>query len=91
MTLQINNLEKIPKNMLRPGRVDMVLEIGYATTNQFEEMVNDFYKNCDEIKTEILIDKLKKTEKKLTIAVIQDYFIRFRDIDDAISNIGELF
>jgi len=91
MFFTTNNLEKIPQNMLRPGRVDMVLEIGYATTNQFEEMVNDFYKNCDGIKTEILIDKLKKTDKKLTIAIIQDYFIRFRDIDDAISNIGELF
>ena len=77
--------------MLRPGRIDMILQIGYATAQQFVEIVTDFYKNEDEIKRGILIDKLKKSSKELTIAIIQDYFIRFRDIDEAISNIEELF
>jgi hypothetical protein len=86
-----NNLDKIPANMLRPGRVDMVLEIGYAAENQFIEMINDFYKDVDEIKKGILIDKLVKNQKPLTIAVIQDYFLRFRDIDEAIDNMEELY
>ena len=76
--------------MLRPQRIDMVLEIGYAERSQFEEMVNDFYKEVDQEKLTILVDKLSTNEKQLTIAVIQDFFIRFRDIDDAITNIGEL-
>jgi chaperone BCS1 len=86
-----NNLDKIPTNMLRPGRVDMVLEIGYACENQFVEMINDFYKGIDEIKKGVLIDKLVKNEKQQTIAFVQDYFLRFRDIDEAISNIEELY
>ena len=86
-----NNLEKIPANMLRPGRVDMILEIGYACENQYVEMINDFYKNVDEIKKGILTDKLVKNAKPQTIAVVQDYFLRFRDIDEAISNIEELY
>jgi GTPase SAR1 family protein len=86
-----NNLDKIPANMLRPGRVDMVLEIGYACENQYVEMINDFYKGIDEIKKGVLIDKLVKNKKQQTIAVVQDYFLRFRDIDEAISNIEELY
>jgi len=91
MFFTTNHLDKIPKNMLRPGRIDMILQIGYATTQQFVEIVTDFYKSEDEIKRGILVDKLKKSEKELTIAILQDYFIRFRDIDEAISNIEELF
>jgi chaperone BCS1 len=85
-----NNLDKIPPNMLRPGRIDMLLEISYAEGNQFDEIVNDFYKGNDELKINKLIAKLKKNEKKQTIAVIQDYFVRFRNIDEAISNFEEL-
>ena len=85
-----NNLDKIPPNMLRPGRIDMLLEIGYAESNQFDEIVNDFYKENDETKINVLISKLKENGKKQTIAVIQDYFVRFRNIDDAISNFEEL-
>jgi hypothetical protein len=76
--------------MLRPGRIDMLLEIGYAESNQFDEIVNDFYKENDETKINVLISKLKENGKKQTIAVIQDYFVRFRNIDDAISNFEEL-
>jgi hypothetical protein len=54
-------------------------------------MINDFYKGIDEIKKGVLIDKLVKNEKQQTIAVVQDYFLRFRDIDEAISNIEELY
>ena len=86
-----NNLDKIPKNMLRPGRVDMVIEIGYADKDQINLIVHDFYKGNDEIKIGILIEKLvNNNNKQLTIAVIQDYFIRFREIDEAINNIEEL-
>jgi hypothetical protein len=86
-----NNIDKIPKNMLRPGRVDMVLEIGYMEKAQFQEVVNDFYKNNDDEKKLILINKLKDNDKKITMAVLQDYFVRFRDIDEAIINIEELY
>jgi len=91
MFFTTNHMEKIPKNMLRPGRIDMTIEIGYAEGNQFTEMVNDFYKNDDDLLKDKLIDKLKKNEKNMTIAIIQDYFIRFRDINEAISNIEELY
>lgn len=86
-----NNLDKIPKNMLRPGRVDMVIEISYADRDQINSITHDFYKGNDEIKIGILIDKLVANKKDLTIAVIQDYFIRFREIDEAIENIEELY
>ena len=86
-----NNLEKIPASMLRPGRVDMVLEIGYAEGNQFDEIINDFYKGNDGEKIDKLISKLKKNKKKQTIAVVQDYFVRYRNIDEALSNVEELY
>jgi hypothetical protein len=90
MFFTTNNLDKIPKSMLRPGRIDMVLEVGYAEKQQIEEIVNDFYKSCAELKRVLLIDKLCKIEKKNTIAVLQDYFIRYREIDEANDNIEEL-
>jgi len=77
--------------MLRPGRIDMILEVGYAEGEQFDEIVNDFYKEADETKQETLIRKLKENKKNQTIAIIQDYFVRFRNIDDAIMNIEELY
>jgi chaperone BCS1 len=77
--------------MLRPGRVDMVIEIGYADRDQINSITHDFYKGNDEIKIVTLIDKLVANKKDLTIAVIQDYFIRFREIDEAIENIEELY
>jgi hypothetical protein len=52
-----NNLDKIPKNMLRPGRIDMILEVGYTEGEQFNEIVNDFYKDTEESKRETLIRK----------------------------------
>lgn len=85
-----NNLEKIPKSMLRPGRIDMILEVGYAEGEQFNEIVNDFYKESEVSKRDILIRNLKENKKNQTIAIIQDYFVRFRNIDDAIANIEEL-
>jgi ATP-dependent 26S proteasome regulatory subunit len=90
MFFTTNNLDKIPKSMLRPGRIDMVLEVGYAEKQQIEEIVNDFYKSCAELKRVLLIDKICKIEKKNTIAVLQDYFIRYREIDEANDNIEEL-
>jgi chaperone BCS1 len=86
-----NNLDKIPKSMLRPGRIDMILEVGYTEGEQFDEIVNDFYKESEKSKRETLIRKLKENKKNQTIAIIQDYFVRFRNIDDAIMNIEELY
>jgi chaperone BCS1 len=90
MFFTTNYLDKIPKNMMRPGRIDMVIEIGYANKDQFIDMINDFYKNDDKIKKEKLIELLCNSKKDLTIAILQDYFIRFREIDEAIVNIEEL-
>jgi chaperone BCS1 len=38
-----NHIEKLDQALLRPGRIDVVKEIGYATSTEASEYVSMFY------------------------------------------------
>lgn len=59
-----NHIEKFSKTLLRPGRVDLVMEIGYVTPDVFRKYVHDYYQ-ID------LAKDIKLKSNKLTIASLQ--------------------
>ena len=64
-----NHIEKFSKVFLRPGRIDLLMEIGYVTPWVFRKYVKDFF----EVE---LPENIKLKNNKLTIATLQ-FDIRF--------------
>lgn len=62
-----NHIEKFSKTLLRPGRIDLSMEIGYVTPEVFREFTRVFY-NVE------LPDDFKLNSKKLTIADLQSEY-----------------
>jgi hypothetical protein len=58
-----NHIEKLDKALIRPGRIDLCLEIGYATTETFNQFLREFYQkqvpDDFELKDELTFSKLQ--------------------------------
>lgn len=65
IVMTTNHIEKFSKTILRPGRIDLMLEIGYVTPEVFRQYVWDFYKVA-------LPKKIELKNKKLTVANMQN-------------------
>lgn len=59
-----NHIEKFSETILRPGRIDLKLEIGYVTPEVFRKYVYDYY-------GQIVTPEVKLKSDKLTIAEMQ--------------------
>lgn len=59
-----NHIEKFSETFLRPGRIDLALEVGYVTPEVFRKYTYDFY-NVE------LSEDIKLREKNITIAKLQ--------------------
>lgn len=59
-----NHIEKFSETFLRPGRIDLALEVGYVTPEVFRKYTYDFY-NVE------LPEDIKLREKNITIAKLQ--------------------
>lgn len=64
IVMTTNHIEKFSDTFLRPGRIDLNMEIGYVTPEVFRAYVRDYYG------TELPVD-VKLRNKKLTIADMQ--------------------
>lgn len=62
--MSTNHIEKFSDAFLRPGRVDLCMEIGYVTTDVFRRYVKDFY-NIE------LPKNIKLSKDDLTISEMQ--------------------
>jgi len=67
LIMTTNHIDKIDEALLRPGRVDLKMEIGYLNEATFEAMVREFYEDIPED----YFKGRKLKERKLTGAIIQ--------------------
>ena len=59
-----NHIDKFSQTFLRPGRVDLIMEIGYVTPEVFREYIYHFY-------NVILPENIELKDKHLTISKLQ--------------------
>lgn len=69
-----NYKEKLDPALLRPGRIDEMYEINYASQYQIEKMCLRFYK--DEKLAKSFAEKIP--ENKFSMSMIQGYLLKFR-------------
>jgi chaperone BCS1 len=74
--LTTNHKEKLDPALIRPGRVDMEIEFGYASKSQIEEMYKKFIPGGDR-NAKSFASTLE--DSILTPAQIQSYLMHFRD------------
>ena len=66
-----NYLCNLDSALKRPGRIDKLIEFNYATKYQIQQIYNKFFENCPNF--ECFYNKI--SHLRLTIAMIQEYFI----------------
>ena len=65
-----NHVEKLDKAFIRPGRIDVNLEVGYCTLDMIKDMFNFFYEeDCNELFTDY------KYNKNITPAELNKYIL----------------
>lgn len=69
-----NFKEKLDPALLRPGRIDEMYEINYASRYQIEKMCLRFYK--DEKIAKEFAEKIP--ENKFSMSMIQGFLLKFR-------------
>lgn len=82
-----NHIENLDKALLRPGRIDKIVNFTYATDEQIKEMFLKF-RPKDENKWEEFHKKIQPN--KYTTAVLQKFFFMNRNADNIIDCIKEL-
>ena len=69
-----NHIERLDPALIRPGRVDKMIEMNNADNNQIEEMFKRFYNESDE-NAKIFVDRLRMLFQEISPAQLQGLFI----------------
>ena len=79
----------LDKALIRKGRIDYMLEFGYAKKDQIKKMFLNFFPNC-ESQADKFYSKIKNL--KVTTAVLQPYLFKHLDSDvsEVINDVQEL-
>ncbi|KAH9452983.1 hypothetical protein Pst134EB_016924 [Puccinia striiformis f. sp. tritici] len=86
-----NHLEKLDRALIRPGRIDLSLQIGNATLHQTLELFQKFYED-----PKLIIEMEKKlihvfrNGGSFSMAALQGLFIRYRDGNLAIQELDQV-
>jgi len=81
-----NHPEKLDKAFIRPGRIDVNLEVGFCDKDMIEEMFSFFYdKNCYEYLKDVKYNK-KITPAELNKIVLSNY----NNVNDSIRELKEV-
>lgn len=83
-----NHKELLDKALLRPGRIDKLLYLDYASKYQVKQMFIHYLPNKIDI-FEQFWEKIK--EEKITTAILQQFFFRNRESSDILEKIHELY
>lgn len=70
-----NYLNRLDPALIRPGRVDVIQEIGYATEYQLKQMYFRFYPELGVEKAIEFANQVTKRNKPVSIASIQGFFM----------------
>eukprot|EP01083_Nonionella_stella_P158551 516242_1 len=83
-----NHLERLDRALVRPGRIDVVMEIGGATENQIRRMFLKFYQS--QTSSADLVAK-QLSGLNISMAELQGYLMLYKgDPDAALNGIGAL-
>lgn len=82
-----NYIEKLDSALLRPGRIDKIINFTYASKVQIQEMFNKFRPD-DKDKFDLFYSKIKKNN--YTTAVLQKFFFMNRKCDNIMEKVSEL-
>jgi chaperone BCS1 len=74
-----NHIESLDAALIRPGRIDLKIEVGYVNNEILKDFLNKFYPNN---KTKTINLELKPN---LTIAALQNLVLNGNDIEDIIN------
>lgn len=83
-----NNIEELPSVLLRPGRIDKIVNFTHIMPKEITAMVENFYPDVSSNEIEIIINSLK--DKKISSSGLQQFLIKFNDIDGIIRNIKDI-
>lgn len=75
-----NHPEKLDPALIRPGRFDVIIEVGYATVEQVAAYVNKYYNEPVQV-------ELKSIPDKTTMAYVQECCIENKSIAGAVEAI----
>lgn len=78
LLISTNHIEKLDPALIRPGRVDLCLEMGYTTPEMFEQFVGLFY---PEDKRDL---KDINVHEKIPVSVLQNMCLEDKSLDDII-------
>lgn len=76
-----NHIEKLDPALIRPGRIDMRIEVGYVNTEIFKQFVDNFFP-----KNNIDFNALKLKEK-LTVAQLQNLVLEEKSILEILEHV----
>jgi SpoVK/Ycf46/Vps4 family AAA+-type ATPase len=94
--LTVNNNDQVNNPLVRPCRVDYSLDFTWAKKNEIIEMFNKFYNNLIRTLNSNLTNNLDNDfyqqvkHIKLTISLLQEFFFKYRSIEEVFLNIKEL-
>ncbi|XP_015916602.1 mitochondrial chaperone BCS1 [Parasteatoda tepidariorum] len=86
-----NYKERLDAALIRPGRVDVKEEIGYATSHQLKLMYKKFYRESGESDAENFANAVTHVKNNVSMAEIQGHFMCFKnDPKGVIDNVNLL-
>uniref|UniRef100_A0A2L2YIU0 Mitochondrial chaperone BCS1 n=1 Tax=Parasteatoda tepidariorum TaxID=114398 RepID=A0A2L2YIU0_PARTP len=74
-----NYKERLDAALIRPGRVDVKEEIGYATSHQLKLMYKKFYRESGESDAENFANAVTHVKNNVSMAEIQGHFMCFKN------------
>ena len=72
-----NHLDRLDPALIRPGRVDLILNVGPATEHQCRRMFLKFFPD-DDARAERFVDAVRAGGVELSMALLQSYFMQVR-------------
>ncbi|KAF2077501.1 hypothetical protein CYY_001200 [Polysphondylium violaceum] len=80
LMMTTNYIERLSPALIRPGRIDLKVHLGFATPHQVELMYQRFFSEEYHHQVKDIIDRIK--DDKISTAQLQGWFIIHRDDPD---------
>lgn len=90
IVMTANDISIIPKVMLRPGRMDLIVKFDFCTRQQIYDYTKLFYPDCTDGVAQKMAKLLKG--KPVTISMLQRHFMmHMTNVNKALDTIGEVY